>query len=109
MQESTKNPSFIPATHFYNDFKRIYNAKGNTKNKPKLFDTVSQTHNTHIYTAYFLHIPIILQQFIVNMQLLYIFSWCFHIFIVILQPQTNKNTAYESKEQQIRSIKDAYL
>ena len=24
MQESTKNPSFIPATHFYNDFKRIY-------------------------------------------------------------------------------------
>lgn len=26
MQESTKNPSFIPATHFYNDFKRIYNA-----------------------------------------------------------------------------------
>ena len=43
------------------------------------------------------------------MQILYIFSWRFHIFIVILQPQTNKNTAYESKEQQIVSIKDAYL
>ena len=78
-------------------------------NKPKLFDTVSQTRSMYIYTAYFLYISIILQQFIVNMQILYIFSWCFHIFIVILQPQTNKNTAYESKEQQIRSIKDAYL
>lgn len=109
MQESTKNPSFIPATHFYNDFKRIYNAKGNTRKQAKLFDAVSQTHSAHIYTAYFLHIPIILQQFIENMQILYIFSWRFHIFIVILQPQTNKNTAYESKEQQIRSIKDAYL
>lgn len=43
------------------------------------------------------------------MQILYVFSWRFHIFIVILQPQTNKNTAYESKEQQIGSIKDAYL
>lgn len=96
MQESTKKPSFIPATHFYNDFKRIYNAKGN---KPKLFDTVTQTRRMHIYTAYFLHNPIILQQIIVNMQILYVFSWRFHIFIVILQPQTNKNTAYESKEQ----------
>ena len=53
----------------------------------------------YIYAAYFLHISIILQQIIVNMQILYVFSWCFHIFIVILQPQTNKNTAYESKEQ----------
>lgn len=99
MQESTKNPSFIPATHFYNDFNVYIMPKEIPENKPKLFDTVSQTHSAHIYTAYFLHIPIILQQFIVNMQFLYIFSWCFHIFIVILQPQTNKNTAYESKEQ----------
>jgi hypothetical protein len=99
MQESTKNPSFIPATHFYNDFNVYIMPKEIPENKPKLFDTVSQTHSAHIYTAYFLHIPIILQQFIVNMQILYIFSWCFHIFIVILQPQTNKNTAYESKEQ----------
>lgn len=106
MQESTKKPSFIPATHFYNDFKRIYNAKGN---KPKLFDTVAQVRRMHIYTAYFLYISVILQQIIVNMQILYVFSWSFHIFIVILQPQTNKNTAYESKEQQIGSIKDAYL
>lgn len=78
-------------------------------NKPNLFDTVFQTSRMHIYAAYFLHISIILQQSIVNMQFLYVFSWRFHIFIVILQPQTNKNTAYESKEQQIRSIKDAYL
>ena len=99
MQESTKNPSFIPATHFYNDFNVYIMPKEIPENKPKLFDTVSQTHSAHIYTAYFLHIPIILQQFIVNMQILYILSWCFHIFIVILQPQTNKNTAYESKEQ----------
>lgn len=35
MQESTKNPSFIPATHFYNDFKRLYNAKGNTRKQAK--------------------------------------------------------------------------
>lgn len=110
MQESTKNLLLFLQTYFYNDFKHLYNAKEATPgNKPKLFDTVSQTHSTHIYTAYFLHISIILQQFIVNMQILYIFSWRFHIFIVILQPQTNKNTAYESKEQQIRSIKDAYL
>lgn len=109
MQESTKKlllflqPTFIMISNVYIMPKEI------PENKPKLFDTVSQTHNTHIYTAYFLHIPIVLQQFIVNMQISYIFSWCFHIFIVILQPQTNKNTAYESKEQQIRSIKDAYL
>lgn len=35
MQESTKNPSFIPATHFYNDFKHLYNAKGNTRKQAK--------------------------------------------------------------------------
>lgn len=109
MQESTKKPSFIPATHFYNDFKRIYNAKGNTRKQTKDFEIVSQIRCMHIYAAYFLHISIIPQQFIANMQFLYVFSWRFHIFIVILQPQTNKNTAYESKEQQIRSIKDAYL
>lgn len=98
MQESTKKPSFIPATHFYNDFKYIM-PKETPGNKPKLFDTVAQTRRMHIYTAYFLHNPIILQQIIVNMQILYVFSWRFHIFIVILQPQTYKNTAYESKEQ----------
>lgn len=88
----------------------VYIAKKDTPgNKRKVFDTVAQTRRMYIYTAYFLHIPIILQQFIVNMQILYVFSWRFHIFIVILQPQTNKNTAYESKEQQIGSIKDAYL
>lgn len=52
----------------------------------------------YIYAAYFLHISIILQQIIVNMQILYVFSWRFHIFIVILQPQTYKNTSHEGKE-----------
>lgn len=109
MQESTKKlllflqPTFIMISNVYIMPKEI------PENKPKLYDTVFQTHSAHIYTAYFLHTPIIPQQFIANMQVLYIFSWRFDIFIVILQPQTNKNTAYESKEQQIRSIKDAYL
>lgn len=88
----------------------VYIAQKDTPgNKRKRFDTVLQTHHLYIYTAYFLYISIILQQIIVNTQILYVFSWRFHIFIVILQPQTNKNTAYESKEQQIGSIKDAYL
>ena len=88
----------------------VYIAQKDTPgNKPKRFDTVFQIRRMYIYTAYFLYIPIILQQIIVNMQILHVFSWRFHIFIVILQPQTNKNTAYESKEQQIGSIKDAYL
>ena len=88
----------------------VYIAQKDTPgNKQKVFDTVARTCMMHIYAAYFLHISIIPQQIIVNMQILYVFSWRFHIFIVILQPQTNKNTAYESKEQQIGSIKDAYL
>lgn len=88
----------------------VYIAQKTTPgNNPKPFDTVTRTRRMHIYAAYFLLISIILQQIIVNMQILYVFSWRFHIFIVILQPQTNKNTAYESKEQQIGSIKDAYL
>ena len=96
MQESTKNlllflqPTFIMISNVYIMPKEI------PENRPKLFDTVSSQHAVRIFI---LHIPIILQQFIVNMQILYIFSWRFHIFIVILQPQTNKNTAYESKEQ----------
>lgn len=78
----------------------VYIAQKTTPgNKPKPFDTVTRTRRMHIYAAYFLHISIIPQQIIVNMQILYVFSWHFHIFIVILQPQTNKNTAYESKEQ----------
>ena len=77
----------------------VYIAKKDTPgNKRKVFDTVARTHRMHIYAAYFLHISIILQQIIVNMQILYIFSWCFHIFIVILQPQTYKNTSHEGKE-----------
>lgn len=110
MQESTKKILLLfLQTHFYNDFKRLYRQKATPGNKRKRFDTVARTYRMHIYAAYFLHISIILQQIIVNMQILYVFSWRFHIFIVILQPQTNKNTAYESKEQQIGSIKDAYL
>ena len=98
MQESTKNlllflqPTFIMISNVYIMPKEI------PGNKPKPFDTVAQTHRVHIYTAYFLYIPIILQQIIVNMQILYVFSWRFHIFIVILQPQTYKNTSHEGKE-----------
>ena len=78
----------------------VYIAQKTTPgNNPKPFDTVTRTRRMHIYAAYFLHISIITQQIIVNMQILYVFSWRFHIFIVILQSQTNKNTAYESKEQ----------
>lgn len=110
MQDSTKKILLLfLQTYFYNDFKRLYRQKATPGNKRKRFDTVARIYRMHIYAAYFLHISIILQQIIVNMQILYVFSWRFHIFIVILQPQTNKNTAYESKEQQIGSIKDAYL
>ena len=99
MQESTKNlllflqPTLIMISNEY------IMPKETPGNKPKLFYTVSRTRQMYIYAAYFLHILIIPQQFIRNMQILYVFSWRFHIFIVILQPQTNKNTAYESKEQ----------
>ena len=110
MQDSTKKILLLfLQTYFYNDFKRLYRPKGYTRKQAKGIRYIAQTRRMHIYTAYFLHIPIILQHIIVNMQILYVFSWRFHIFIVILQPQTNKNTAYESKEQQIGSIKDAYL
>ena len=109
MQESTKKTSFIPATHFYNDFKRIYNAKGNTRKQAKAIrHCIPDTQYAYLYCifpAYSYRSTTIYRKYAI----LYIFSWCFHIFIVILQPQTNKNTAYESKEQQIRSIKDAYL
>ena len=53
MQESTKKlllflqPTFIMISNVYIMPKEI------PENKPKLFDTVSQTHNTHIYTTYF--------------------------------------------------------
>lgn len=86
-------PTFIMISNVY------IMPKETPGNKPKLFDTVAQARRMHIYTAYFLYISVILQQIIVNMQILYVFSWRFHIFIVILQSQTNKNTAYESKEQ----------
>lgn len=77
----------------------VYIAQKTTPgNKQKRFDTVARTYRMHIYAAYFLYIPIIPQQFIVNMQILYVFSWRFHIFIVILQPQTYKNTSHEGKE-----------
>ena len=49
MQESTKNPSFIPATHFYNDFKRIYNAKGNTKKTSQSYSTLYLKHTIRIF------------------------------------------------------------
>lgn len=99
MQESTKNPSFIPATHFYNDFKRLYNAKGNTRKQAKAIryssPGTSYAYLYCIFLVYFCHSTTNYRKY-AN---LYVFSWRFHIFIVILQSQTNKNTAYESKEQ----------
>lgn len=40
----------------------------------------------------------LLKHFIANNAFFLIFIWQFRIFYVILQPQTNKNTTYESKE-----------
>ena len=100
MQDSTKKSFFYSCKPTFIMISNVYIAQKDTPgNKRKRFDTVARTYRMHIYAAYFLHISIIPQQFIVNMQILYVFSWRFHIFIVILQPQTNKNTAYESKEQ----------
>ena len=59
MQESTKNPSFIPATHFYNDFKRLYNAKGNTRKQAKAIryssPGTSYAYLYCIFLVYFCH------------------------------------------------------
>lgn len=59
MQESTKNPSFIPATHFYNDFKRLYNAKGNTRKQAKAIryssPGTSYAYLYCIFLVYFYH------------------------------------------------------
>ena len=110
MQDLSNKSSFHASDTTFTVTSNVYIAqKATPGNKRKRFDTVARIYRMHIYAAYFLYISIILQQIIVNMQILYVFSWRFHIFIVILQPQTNKNTAYESKEQQIGSIKDAYL
>lgn len=40
----------------------------------------------------------LLKHFIAKNAFSLIFIWLFRIFYVILQPQTNKNTTYESKE-----------
>ena len=52
-------------------------------------------HNLYIYSAYFMHKYNKLSLII---QILFIFPWRFHIFIVILQSQTYKNTSHEGKE-----------
>ena len=53
MQESTKKPSFIPATHFYNDFKRIYNAKGNTRKQAKAIrHSIPNTPYAYLYCIF---------------------------------------------------------
>lgn len=53
MQESTKNPSFIPAPHFYNDFKRIYNAKGNIRKQTKAIrHCISNTQHAYLYCIF---------------------------------------------------------
>lgn len=53
MQESTKKTSFIPATHFYNDFKRIYNAKGNTRKQAKAIrHCIPDTQYAYLYCIF---------------------------------------------------------
>lgn len=99
MQDLSNKSSFHASDTTFTVTSNVYIAqKAIPGNKQKVFDTIRSYDYMHIYAAYFLHISIILQQFIANMQILYIFSWSFHIFIVILQPQTYKNTSHEGKE-----------
>lgn len=56
MQESTKNPSFIPATHFNNDFKRIYNAKENTRKQAKAIrHSIPNTPYAYLYRIFLVY------------------------------------------------------
>ena len=55
-------------------------------------------HNLYIYSAYFMHNCKRNNKLSLITQILLTFSWCFHIFVVILQPQTYKNTSHEGKE-----------
>lgn len=60
MQESTKKFLLLfLQTHFYNDFKRLYNAKGNTRKQTKAIRySITNTPSVYLYCiflVYFYH------------------------------------------------------
>ena len=81
MQEATKNPSFIPATHFYNDFKRLYNAKGNTRKQAKaILHCIPNTSNVYlccIFPAYSYHSATIYQKYANFIRIFLAFSYIY--------------------------------
>lgn len=81
MQESTKNPSFIPATHFYNDFKRIYNAKGNTRKQTKpirhSIPDKPYAYLCRIFPAYFYHSTTIYRKYAIFIRIFLAFSYIY--------------------------------
>lgn len=81
MQESTKNPSFIPATHFYNDFKRIYNVKGNTRKQAKAIrHCIPNTQRAYLYcifSAYSYHPTTIYRKYATFIHILLVFSYIY--------------------------------
>lgn len=81
MQESTKNPSFIPATHFYNDFKRLYNAKGNTRKQAKAIryssPGTSYAYLYCIFPAYSYHSATIYQKYANFIRIFLAFSYIY--------------------------------
>ena len=81
MQESTKNPSFIPAPHFYNDFKRIYNAKGNTRKQAKAIrHCISSTQYAYLYcifSAYSYHPTTIYRKYANFIRIFLAFSYIY--------------------------------
>lgn len=81
MQESTKNPSFIPATHFYNDFKRLYNAKGNTRKQAKAIryssPGMSYAYLYCIFPVYSYHSTTIYRKYANFIHILLVFSYIY--------------------------------
>lgn len=81
MQESTKKTSFIPATHFNNDFKRIYNAKGNTRKQAKaILHCIPNTPNVYlccIFPAYSYHSTTIYRKYANFIHILLVFSYIY--------------------------------
>ena len=86
MQESTKNPSFIPATHFYNDFKRLYNAKGNTRKQAKAIryssPGTSYAYLYCIFLVYFCHSTINYRKYANFIRIFLAFSYIYCNFAI---------------------------
>lgn len=81
MQESTKNPSFIPATHFYNDFKRLYNAKGNTRKQAKAIryssPNIQDAYLCCIFLVYSYHLTTIYRKYTIFIRIFLVFSYIY--------------------------------